>query len=57
MILYLLNATLVWICSLLFFDLFLKKETFHRANRLYLIATLLIGLLLPLFSFEEATFD
>lgn len=53
MILYLLNASLIWLLSLLFFDLFLKKETFHSANRLYLNATLLLGLLLPLFSFAD----
>lgn len=53
MVLYLLNATLIWLVSLIFFDLFLKKETFHSANRIYLNATLLLGLLLPLLSFTD----
>ncbi|HTN46819.1 MAG TPA: M56 family metallopeptidase [Flavipsychrobacter sp.] len=52
MLFYLINASLIWLLSLIFFDVFLKKETFHRANRFFLLSTLLLGLLLPLVSFS-----
>lgn len=51
MILYMINTTFVWVVCLVFFDFFLRKETFHKANRVYLISTLFIGLILPLISF------
>jgi hypothetical protein len=48
MIPYLINATIIWLVSLLAFQLFLRRNTFHSLNRAYLIATALMGLLLPL---------
>lgn len=54
MLQYLLNMTAIWLVSLLTFDLFLRKESFHSYNRLYLISTLLMGILLPLWSLQEA---
>lgn len=49
MILYLINATIIWMVSLLAFQLLLKRNTFHALNRAYLITTSLMGLLLPLY--------
>lgn len=46
--------TAIWLLSLLIFDLFMRKESFHSYNRLYLIATLLAGILLPLWSLQES---
>lgn len=54
MLQYLLNMTAIWLLSLLVFDLFLRKESFHSYNRLYLIVTLLTGILLPLWSLQES---
>ena len=42
-----LISALFWILSLLVYRLILKKYTFHRLNRWYLLATLLGGVLLP----------
>lgn len=54
MIQYLLNMAAIWLLSLLAFDFFLRRESFHSYNRLYLITTLLLGLLLPLWSLQDA---
>lgn len=54
MLQYLLNMTAIWLLSLLVFDLFLRKESFHSYNRLYLLITLLTGMLLPLWSLQES---
>lgn len=48
MLQYLLNASAIWLICLLAFDLLLRKETFHAYNRLYLLFSLAVGLLLPL---------
>lgn len=45
---YLLQVTCCWGLFALFYVCFLKKETFFRANRLYLLGTSAAGLLLPL---------
>lgn len=50
MLQYLLNSSAIWLLSLMVFDAFLKKETFHTYNRLFLLFTLLLGFLLPLYS-------
>src|SRR5689334_22992080 len=50
MIQYLLNITIIWLLSLLCFDLFLKRETWHEYNRSYLLFTLLAGIFIPLYS-------
>jgi hypothetical protein len=44
---YLFNATGIWLVSLLAYDLLLRRESYHRYNRGYLICTLLAGFLLP----------
>ncbi len=55
MLQYLLNMTAIWLLSLLVFDLFLRKETFHSFNRMYLSGTLLLGILLPFWSWHETS--
>ena len=52
MILYLLNASLIWLLSLLAYELLFRRETVHHWNRAYLVLTLLLGLLLPMWSWE-----
>ncbi len=44
---YLFNATGIWLVSLLAYDLLLRRESYHRYNRGYLLGTLLAGFLLP----------
>jgi hypothetical protein len=48
MIQYLFNATAIWLISLLMYDLLLRRESFHAYNRLYLLGTLIVGIVLPL---------
>lgn len=50
MLQYLLNLTATWLLSLIIFDMFLKKETYHGYNRVYLMSTFLIGIFLPFWS-------
>lgn len=52
MVQYLLNATLIWLFSLVVFDLFLGRQTFHMYNRTYLLGTFIIGILLPLVAWQ-----
>lgn len=52
MVQYIINLTSIWLTSLLVFDIFLKKESFHSYNRLFLNITLLLGVLLPLWSWQ-----
>jgi len=44
---YILETGFCWLFFYLLYTLFLRKETFFRANRVYLIAALLLGLLIP----------
>lgn len=48
MLLYLLQVTLCWGLFALLYTLLLRKETFFRANRVYLLSTAAAGCLLPL---------
>jgi hypothetical protein len=43
MLQYLLNATAIWLISLVLFDLFLRRESYHGYNRFYLLFTTLVG--------------
>jgi len=52
MLQYILNATSIWLLSLLIYELFLKKESFHGYIRSYLLLTLLLGVFLPLWSWR-----
>jgi len=53
MIQYLLNLSCIWLLSLIAFDLILAKERNHGFNRFYLLFTFILGLLLPLWSWQE----
>lgn len=52
MLQYLISSSCIWTISLLFYYIFLRKETFFQWNRLYLILTCMLGLLLPLYTFN-----
>jgi hypothetical protein len=52
MLQYLLNTTAIWLVSLVVFDLFLRNEAQHTYNRLYLLAILCAGALIPLWVWE-----
>ncbi|MCB0531010.1 MAG: M56 family metallopeptidase [Saprospiraceae bacterium] len=45
---YLLQVSLFWGLFALLYNLLLRRETFFRANRFYLLGTLAAGLLMPL---------
>lgn len=47
MINYLIALTALWFLSLLLFELGFKQLPFHRANRIYLLLSLILGLVLP----------
>lgn len=53
MIQYLVNSTAIWLISLLVFDVSLRRESYHTYNRFYLLATFLLGLLLPLVQWQS----
>ncbi len=55
MIQHLLNTTAIWLLCLLVYDLFLRKETFHKYNRIYLLSSLVLGLVLPAISWQKDT--
>jgi bla regulator protein BlaR1 len=47
MLQYLINTTITWLACLLIYEVLLRKESFHKYNRIYLLTALAIGLLLP----------
>jgi len=51
---YLLETTVYWAAFYLLYRFFLRKETFFKTNRFYLIGTFFLGALVPLF--EVATY-
>ncbi|SKB59487.1 Signal transducer regulating beta-lactamase production, contains metallopeptidase domain [Salegentibacter holothuriorum] len=53
MLQYIIQAVLFQLGFLLMYELLLKKETFFTINRLYLLVTPLISLLLPLLKIES----
>lgn len=53
MLQYLLNTTAIWLISLLSYELFLKKESYHSYNRFYLLFTFLLGALLPILQWQD----
>ncbi len=57
MLQYLLNATAIWLISLISYDIFLKKESYHSYNRFYLLLTFLLGVLLPLVQWQGDGMD
>ena len=52
MLQYLLNATAIWLISLVLFDVFLRRESYHGYNRFYLLFTFVLGALLPLWQWQ-----
>ncbi len=52
MLQYILNTSAIWVMSLVVFDLFLRRLSHHGYNRFYLIATFLLGLVLPLLTID-----
>ena len=48
MLTVLINITIVWLCSLLVYELLLKRETIHRLNRYYLLFAFTAGIFLPM---------
>lgn len=52
----LLNATITWLCSLAVYELLLKKETFHRLNRFYLLLTFMAGIVLSLLPWGQSVY-
>ena len=53
MLQYLINATAIWLISLVMFDLLLRRESYHGYNRFYLLATFLLGTLAPLWQWQQ----
>ena len=53
MLQYLLNATAIWLISLVLFDLCLRRESYHNYNRFYLLFTFLLGALLPMWQWQN----
>jgi len=51
---YLLETTVYWAALYLLYRFFLRKETFFKVNRFYLLGTFFLGALVPLF--EVATY-
>jgi hypothetical protein len=52
MIACLIHCSLVWLTALLVYEIWLRRTTFHSANRWYLNTSLALGLLLPLYQTE-----
>ena len=54
MLQYLINTTAIWLMSLILFDVLLRKESYHGYNRFYLLFTFLMGMLIPLWQWQDA---
>ena len=52
MITYLIEVSICWLLFYSIYVLLLSKETFFSINRWYLLSTLILGLIIPLFSVE-----
>ena len=52
---YILNLTSIWLISLVVFDIFLRRESYHEYNRFYLLITFLAGIFLPLYQYSSHT--
>src|ERR1019366_1907029 len=52
MLQYLLNVTAIWLISLVLFDVFLRRESYHNYNRFYLLFTFLLGALFTLVQWQ-----
>ena len=47
MLQYLINATAIWLISLVLFDVFFRRESYHGYNRAYLLITFISGIMIP----------
>ena len=56
MITYLIEVSICWLLFYGIYILLLSKETFFNINRWYLLSTLVLGLLIPLFTVEFSSF-
>ena len=54
MLQYLLNASAIWLISLVSYDIFLRRESYHSYNRFYLLSTFLLGALLPIWQWQDS---
>ncbi|MFA6150926.1 MAG: M56 family metallopeptidase [Chitinophagaceae bacterium] len=52
---YLINCSAIWLLSLVCFDLFLRRSSFHSYSRFYLLCTLAAGIFIPLLSFQSGS--
>ena len=52
MITYLIEVSICWLLFYSIYILLLRKETFFNINRWYLLSTLVLGLLIPLFTLD-----
>lgn len=52
MIHYFIEVSICWLLFYIIYRLFLSKETFFNINRWYLLSTVILGLIIPLFQFE-----
>jgi hypothetical protein len=50
---YLINSSIVWLVCLVLYDIWLRKESFHQYNRIYLLASLVAGLIIPAVSLNN----
>ncbi len=57
MLQYILNASAIWLISLVLFDVFLRRESYHSYNRLYLLFTFILGLVFPLITWGSSTYE
>jgi|GEM_PF-442139 len=53
MLQYIINSSVIWLVCLLVYEFLFRKETFHQFNRIYLLASLVTGLLLPLANIDN----
>src|ERR1035438_204833 len=53
MLQYLINTTAIWLMSLVLFDVFLRRESYHNYNRFYLLFTFVLGAALPLWQWQD----
>ena len=54
MLQYLINITAIWLMSLVLFDVFLRRESYHNYNRFFLLFTFLLGAMLLLWQWQDA---
>lgn len=53
MLRYITDMTIIWLACLLVYELILKKESFYKYNRLFLLVALAAGIILPKLDFQK----